>query len=311
MYILLAMADADEYKRDLEVRFPGVPFFAVTSQKDMGGHMEKADVIITIYRVADDLLSKAVNLKWIQVTTSGVNYLLGRPSLRKDVIITSCRGIHGPQVSEMAFLLMLALNRNFPKVIRNQDRRVWERWPGMLLHRKKVGILGLGVIGEELASRCKAFGMTVFGVDTLKKELDCVDFFSGPETLPDVAKQVDYLILVVPSTPETEKIVGPRVLERMKPSAFLINLARGEVVDEEALIQALESGKIAGAALDALSTEPLPEDHPLWGMKNVIVTPHVGGMSDTYREQVMPIVEENLRRFLDGERRHLINFVER
>jgi D-2-hydroxyacid dehydrogenase (NADP+) len=311
MYILLAMPDAEEYKTDLETRFPGVPFLAATSQKDMGGHIEKAEIIITIFRIADHLLSQAVNLKWVQVTTSGVNYLLGRPSLKKDVILTTCRGIHGPQVSEMAFLLMLALSRNFPEVIRNQDRRIWERWPGILLHHKRVGIVGLGVIGEEIARKCKAFGMTVFGVDTLKKELDSVDFFSGPEALPQVAETVDYLILVVPSTPETERIVGARVLERMKPTAFLINLARGEVVDEEALIKALEGGKIAGAALDALSTEPLPKDHPLWGTRNVIISPHVAGMSDHYREQVMPILEKNLRRFLDGERRNLINFVER
>lgn len=311
MHILLAMPDARAYKRDLEARFPGLSFFAATSQEEMRGHMGKAEVIITIFRIADDLLRRAAHLQWVQVTTSGVNYLLSRPSLRKDVIITTCRGIHGPQVSEMALLLMLALNRNFPEVVRNQDRRVWERWPGILLHQKKVGIVGLGVIGEEIARKCKAFGMTVFGVDAVHRELDAVDFFSGPETLPDVAGKVDYLILVVPSTPQTVKMVGPRVLERMKPTSFLINLARGEVVDEEALMEALENGRIAGAALDALTTEPLPPDHPLWRAKNVIITPHVAGESNTYREQVMPIVEDNLRRFLGGERRNLINLVER
>jgi D-2-hydroxyacid dehydrogenase (NADP+) len=138
-----------------------------------------------------------------------------------------------------------------------------------------------------------------------------VDFFYGPEDLPLVAGEVDYLILVAPSTPETEKIIGAKVLAAMKPTAFLINIARGEMVDEGALIQALETGEIAGAALDALSAEPLPKDHPLWRAKNVVITPHVGGMSDNYREQVMPIIEENIRRFLDGERRNLINFLER
>lgn len=214
-------------------------------------------------------------------------------------------------MSEMAFLLMLALNRNFPEVIRNQDRRIWEKWPAKLLYQKKVGILGLGIIGEEIARKCKAFGMTVFGMDIVRKEIPSVDFFYGPEDLPQVAKEVDYLILVAPSTPETQKIVGTKVLSSMKPTAFLINIARGELVDEEALIQALETGEIAGAALDALSMEPLPKDHPLWRTKNVIITPHVGGISDIYREQVMPIIEENLRRFLRGERRNLINYIER
>lgn len=311
MYILIATPDAGDYKKDLEPRFPEIPMYAVISEEDIRHHVEKMDILVTIFRVSDELLKQAVNLKWVQALTTGVNYIINRPSLRKEVIVTSCRGIHGPQMSEMAFLLMLALNRNFPQVVRNQDQRIWERWPGKLLYQKKIGILGVGVIGEEIARKCKAFGMTVFGMDIVRREIDSVDFFYGPEDLPQVAKEVDYLILVAPSTPETLKIVGTKVLSSMKPTAFLINIARGELVDEEALIQALETGEIAGAALDALSMEPLPKDHPLWRTRNVIITPHVGGMSDIYREQVMPIIEENLRRFLRGERRNLINYIER
>jgi D-2-hydroxyacid dehydrogenase (NADP+) len=306
IYILLAMPDAEEYRKDLQSRFPEIPLHAVITEQDMRPHIDRVEILITIYRVADDLLKQAVNLKWIQVITSGVNYLLSRPSLRKDIIVTSGRGIHGPQVSEMAFLLMLALNRNFPENVRNQDRRAWIKWKSKLLHQKKVGILGIGVIGEELARKCKAFGMTVHGIDIVQRELDCVDFFYGPQDLPGVAEEVDYLILVAPSTPETQKIIGKNLLAHMKPTAFLINLARGELVDEEALMEALESGRIAGAALDALSIEPLPPEHPLWGAKNLIITPHVAGESDIYRQQVMPIIEENLRRFIGGERRNLI-----
>jgi len=311
MYILVAEPEAEAYKKDLETKFRGIPIHAVTTQEDIGHHADRMEILVTVFRVADELLKRAVHLKWIQVTTSGVNYLLSRPSLRKDVIVTSARGIHGPAVSEMAFLLMLALSRDLPRMIRNQDREMWERWPGRLLYQKKVGILGVGVIGEEIARKCKAFGMTVFGMDIVRRELDSVDSFYGPEDLLQVAGEVDYLILVAPSTPQTGKIVGGKVLERMKPTAFLINLARGELVDEEALSQALETGAIAGAALDALSTEPLPKEHPLWGKKNVILTPHVGGLSNIYKEQVMPIIEENMRRFLQGERRNLINYIER
>lgn len=311
MYVVVAEPEAEAYKKDLEAKFRGISIHAVTTQEDIRHHADRMEILVTIFRVADELLTRAVNLKWIQVTTSGVNYLLSRPSLGKDVIVTSARGIHGPAVSEMAFLLMLALNRDLPRMIRNQDRELWERWPGRLLYQKKVGILGIGVIGEEIARKCKAFGMTVFGVDIFRRELDSVDSFFGPEDLLQVAGEVDYLILVAPSTPQTEKIVGVKVLGRMKPTAFLINLARGELVDENALIKALETGALAGAALDALSTEPLPKEHRFWGMKNVIITPHVGGLSSIYREQVMPIVEENMRRFLRGERRDLINYTER
>ncbi len=311
MYILLAMADAEEFKKDLHEKFPGIPIHAVTSEDGIRQHADKVEILITIYRVADDILKQAVNLKWIQVITSGVNYLLSRPSLGKDIIITTGRGIHGPQVSEMALLLMLALNRNFPENVRNQDRKLWVKWKSKLLYQKKVAILGVGVIGEELARKCKAFSMTVYGIDIVKRDLDCVDFWYGPGDLSRIVGEVDYLILVAPSTPETEKIVGKELLSRMKPEAFLLNLARGELVDDAALLEALESGRIAGAALDALSVEPLPPEHPFWSMKNVIITPHVAGESDIYRQQVLPIIEENLRRFLNGERRNLINFTER
>jgi len=311
MHILLAMADAQEYRKDLQPKFPELTIHAVTTEEGIRQHADRVEVLITIYRVADDLLKQAVNLKWIQVITSGVNYLLTRPSLRKNIIITTGRGIHGPQVSEMAILLMLALNRNFSENVKNQERRAWVRWKSKLLYHKKVGILGIGFIGEELARKCKAFGMTVYGIDIVKRDLDCVDFFHGPEDLANVAEEVDYLVLVAPSTPETEKIVGKHLLAHMKRTAFLLNLARGELVDEAALMEALESGQIAGAALDALPVEPLPSEHPLWSTKNLIITPHVAGESDIYRQQVLPIIEENLRRFLSGERRNLINFIER
>jgi D-2-hydroxyacid dehydrogenase (NADP+) len=311
MYVLIADPEAADYKKDLEAKFPEIPIHAVTREEEIRPHIQKIDILVTIFRVSDELFKQAVNLKWVQAMTTGVNYIINRPSLRKEVIVTSCRGIHGPQMSEMAFLLMLALNRNLPQVLRNQEKRTWERWPGKLLYRKKVGILGLGAIGEEIARKCKAFTMTVFGMDIVRKTIEAVDLFYGPEDLLTVAREVDYLIFVAPSTPETEKIVGSRVLSSMKPTAFLINIARGELVDEEALVRALENGEIAGAGLDAFSTEPLPKDHPLWRTKNVIITPHVGGMSDIYREQVTPIIEENLRRFLRGERRNLINYVER
>jgi len=311
MYLVIAEPSAEEIKKELQSHFPEVAMVAVAKEEEIRPYVDKMEILITIFRISDEILKQAIHLKWIQVMTSGVNYILSRPSLRREVIITSARGIHGPQMSEMAFLLMLALNRKFSQVIRNQDQRVWERWPTKLLSGKKVGILGVGVIGEEIARKCKAFGMMVFGMDIVKRKIDAVDHFHGPEDLLEVAKEVDYLILAAPSTPETVKMIGPGVFNSMKPTAFLINIARGELVDEEALIHALETDKIAGAALDTFTTEPLPKEHPLWGTKNLIITPHVGGMSDIYNVQVMPIIKENLRRFLQGERRNLINYIER
>jgi len=309
MHLLILNQSADAYKKALAPKFPELSIHAVAKEEEIGNFIEKMDILLTI-RISDHLIKKASRLKWIQALTTGVDYIIHLPSLSKEVLITSARGIHGPQMSEMAFLLMLALNRNFPQIIRNQDQRVWERWPGKLLYQKKVGILGVGVIGEEIARKCKAFGMTVFGIDIVKRKVDAVDYFYGPEELLQVIQEVDYFIIVAPNTPQTQKLVGVKVFSSMKPTAFLISIGRGEIVDEEALIHALKTGQIAGAALDTFWTEPLPKDHPLWEIKNVIITPHVGGLSDIYVEQVLPIFEENLRRFLQGERRNLINLVE-
>jgi D-2-hydroxyacid dehydrogenase (NADP+) len=308
MNLIVLHQQAAEYKRALGPKFTEIVVHAATQEREVGEFIDVTDILLT-GRISDGLMKKASRLQWIQASTTGVDYIINLPSLRKEIIITSCHGIHGPQVSEMAFLLMLALNRNFSQVVRNQDKGTWERWPGRLLWKKKVGILGIGAIGEEIARKCKAFGMEVFGIDIVKK-VEWVDHFSGPEDIVSVAKEVDYFIVMAPFTPQTEKMVNLKVLSAMKPTAFLLNLARGEIVDEEALISILKSGKIAGAGLDAFCQEPLPKEHPFWRMKNVIVSPHLAGMSDIYVEQTLPIVEENLRRFLMGERRNLLNLVE-
>lgn len=308
--LLIVDPIAEDYKKALEPKFPELSIHAFAEEGEIGDLIEKIDILMAI-KISDGLLRKASNLKWIQAKTTGVDQIVSLPSLREDILVTSTRGIHGPQVSEMAFLLMLALNRDLPRVIRNQEKRVWERWPAKLLYQKIVGILGVGVIGEEIARKCKAFGMVVYGLDIIKREVDAVDTFYGPEALLQVMQEVDYFIISAPSTPQTHKMVGAKALSSMKPTAFLINLGRGDIVDEEALINALETGKIAGAGLDVFSTTPLPKGHPLWGTKNVILTPHVAGLCDIQVEQVCSIFEENLRRFLQGERRDLINLIER
>ena len=309
--LLIILDDTDEregYRAAVKDRFPEVTVHAFSREEDIGGLIEEADILLT-RKISDGLLQRAKKLQWIQVKSSGVNYIVDLPSYKKEVLLTSARGIHGPQVSEMAILLMLALNRNFPQNVRNQEKRVWDRWPGKLLYQKQVGILGIGVIGEEIAKKCKAFGMTVHGIDLAKKRIDSVDYFYGPSDLLQVMPKVDYFVIVVPYTRETEHMINGNVLAAMKPTSYLINLGRGKVVDEEALIEALKEQKIAGAALDTFWAEPLPKDHLFWGLRNVIITPHVAGASDNYVEQVFSIFGENLSRFMKGERENLINLV--
>jgi len=308
MNLLILDQLAEDYKKALQPKFPGVFIHAAKKEEEIGDFIEKTDVLLT-FRISDELIQRASKLQWIQSLATGVDYIINLPSLNREVMVTSTRGIHGPQMSEMAFLLMFSLNRNFPQMVRNQDQGIWERWPAKLLYKKKVGILGMGVIGEEIAKKSKAFGMLVYGIDIIRREIEAVDYFYGPEDIIKVAEAVDYFIIVAPYAPQTYQIVNEGVLSAMKPTAFLINIGRGELVNEDALIKALNSKKIAGAALDAFNQEPLPPNHPFWKMKNVIITPHVGGASDIYVEQALTIFEENLRRFLRGERKNLINLV--
>jgi phosphoglycerate dehydrogenase-like enzyme len=309
-HLLILDSQADEYKRALEPEFPELDIRPCKTETEVGDFIGKANILLT-FSISDPLIQKAVNLKWILALGTGVDAILGLPSLPKGVLLTSTRGIHGPQMSELAMLLMLALTRRFPDTVRNQDKAVWERWPGELLWTKKVGILGLGAVGEDIARKCKAFGMTVYGINRSEKHVDAVDRFFGLDGLLLVATEVDYFIVVVPLTGETRGMVGAEVISAMKPGAYLLNLARGPVVDEKALVRALESGSLAGAGLDVFDEEPLPQSHLFWKMKNVIVTPHIGGASPFYVEQVLPIFRENLRRYLEGERHSLINVVDR
>jgi len=314
MNVLILSRDQNphEFKSYLTEDFPDVNFVAAREEKDAGDFIEKADVLVAL-RMSDSLLGRAKNLKWIHCLITGTNYIEELPSFqaRKDLLLTSTRGIHGPQVSELAILLMIALNRKFPKFVRNQDRRVWERWPTTLLYQKKVAILGIGVIGESLARKCKAFEMTVIGVDPVKRDIDSVDHFYGMDRLHDAMAEADYVVSVAPSTSDNQRMLNAAAFARMKPTAFFLNLGRGETVDEEALFQVLKERRIAGAALDVFWQEPLPADHPFWQLDNLILTPHVGGMCDIYVKQAVGIFRENLRRYLKGERKGLLNFIER
>ena len=194
--------------------------------------------------------------------------------------------------------------------MKNQESHTWDRWPGKLLWKKKAGILGVGVIGSEIGQKCKAFGMTVYGITSVKREMEWMDHSYGPDGLMEVLGEVDYFINVIPSTSETRKMIGAKELAAMKPTAFFINVGRGETVDEDALVDALRAGTIAGAGLDVYCQEPLPKDSPFWELDNTIVSPHLGGMSDIYAEQAIPVIEENMGRFLKGERKDFVNLIE-
>jgi D-2-hydroxyacid dehydrogenase (NADP+) len=314
LLMLLAMPSEvqTQYYAPLRSAFPDLTINLVDHHSKVDPYIRSANILMTYGpMMTDHVVRDAENLQWIQALGTGVDNLIDLPSLRRSVLITNIRGIHGPAMSEAAIMAMLALSRDFPRVLRNQDRRVWDRWPARLLSEKTLGILGVGAIAEALALRCKALGMTVVGVSSVPRAVAGFDRMCGREDLITAVGNFDFLILLTPYSAATRNIIDSRVFSAMKTSSYLINLARGGVVDETALIKALENHQIAGAALDVFSQEPLPEKHPLWGMKNVILTPHLAGFYDGYAARALPVIEENIRRFLAHDIANMINVVQR
>ncbi len=301
-----------QYFEHVKKHFPEVRLEMVDHHSKVDPYIAAAEVLITFGpHVANHVFEKAKNLKWVQALGTGVDGIADQPGLRKDVLLTNMHGFHGGPVSEAALLAMLSLARELPRSLRAQARRKWERFPVKLLKGKTVGIFGVGTIAAELAPKCKALGMKVVGVSSAAREVRGFDAMHGREDLEQAVKDWDYFVLLTPFTPGTKNIVDAKIFAAMKSSSFFINLARGGVVDEDALLDALKKKKIAGAALDVFAQEPLPEDSPFWDLENVIVTQHQGGFFDGYPGFALPVVEENMRKYLAGDLKGMINVVKR
>jgi phosphoglycerate dehydrogenase-like enzyme len=296
------------YREALQREVPGLTVvYAATTAQALAAAEGATALCSMAQSVTAELVAAMPELDWIQALTTGIDPLLTL-NLGPGVAITSARGIHGPQMSELGLLLMLSLARNFPRMVHNQQQALWERWPQRLLHGKTVGIVGIGTISEVLAGYCKALGLRVVGVSE-RTTVPGFDAIEPRSRLGSVAAAADFLIVLAPLTPENEHLINAEVLRQMRPESFLINLARGRVVDEAALIGALQRGEIAGAGLDVFETEPLPPESQLWHLPNVIVTPHVGGLSDIYARQLLPLVVHNAGAYLAGDIKALLNRV--
>jgi phosphoglycerate dehydrogenase-like enzyme len=310
VYIGAPEADSAAFEARIRADLPGISLFATNDRAAAMARVAGAEVLIGHHFQFDEqLLERAPRLRWIQSLTTGTDAILKLRALRPEVLVTSTRGMHGPQMSELVFLHMLALSRDFPRMQRNQAAGTWERWPQPLLWGKTVTLVGVGAISEALAPRCKAFGMTVYGVSGSPRVPASFDGIFHRRELAKAAALADFLVLIVPLSPETENLVDATVIAAMRPEAFLVNVARGGVLDEQALLAALRDKRIAGAALDVFRQQPLPADNPLWREPGVIVTPLVGGMSNIYLEQAYPVVRDNLRQFLAGRPDAMANLV--
>ncbi len=300
--------------------------------------IKSADAIPAVARQADVLYTSRflpepgpdLRLRWVQLHSAGIDHLLDHPLYTdSDVIFTTVSGIHSIPVAEYVLAMLLAFSHRLPRMFEDKASAVWpsDRWGRYLPHELRgatLGLVGYGSIGREVARLASHFGMTILAVKRDPRHLTD-DTFLIPGTgdpLAEIPERIypvqalhsflgecDYVVLTAPLTGETHHLIDAAALAAMRPTAFLVNVSRGKLIDEAALIGALEKGTIAGAALDVYSVEPLPADSPLWRMPNVILSPHVSGFTPYYDDRATDLFAENLRRFVMGE--PLLNAVDR
>jgi phosphoglycerate dehydrogenase-like enzyme len=268
----------------------------------------EADAVIgsrPYLKLCSAVLKPADRLRWVQTTTAGVDQIL-TPELRaaEHVTITCIKGPPGPMMAEHAVLLMLALARNLPAYFKNQQQHIWRRegqdWPPLYGHT--VAILGMGSSGSNLARVCKVgFGMTVLGMSRTRREHPHVDRGFDQAALLNMLPEADFVVSCLPNTPQTKHIFDSAALAAMKPTAYLINVSRGALIDEAALIATLRAGGIAGAGLDVTADDPTPKDSALWDLPNVILTPHIATESVKLSDTVVDFWCENVRRFAENQ----------
>lgn len=263
--------------------------------------------VIAAYHFTAEQLAQCRKLRWLHIGAAGIEKSLSPELVNSSVVVTNARGIHGDRMAEFVLGGILFLANRFDIAVRSQFEKKW-RQKEMIKGRlavagKTVGIAGVGAIGTEIAKWCSALGMHVIGLRrdaTLPKPEYVSEIFSNQQTV-EFLQRSDFVVLALPLTAETRGWLSAERLAAMKAGAHLINIGRGDLVDEAALVERLRGRKLAGAVLDVFQTEPLPEDHPFWHMNNVLVTPHISGNFEDYVDRIGEQFAENLARFVRGE----------
>ncbi|MGJ8632980.1 MAG: D-2-hydroxyacid dehydrogenase [Luteolibacter sp.] len=305
-------AVSKEEKAELARIAPNLRLVTGLSKKEALARAEEAQGIDASY-ATPEFLEKATNLAWIQVMSAGVDRYT---SLMKDdkIVLTNFRGVHGPAIADHAMAMLLYKTRNLDFYTDQQKKSTWSRGrapkKAVTLEGKTMFVVGVGGIGTEIAKRAHGFGMRVIG--TRRSDTPSPDFIEKtgkPDDLLAYLAEADVVALAVPLTPETENLLDEKAFAAMKPGTFLINIARGKVVNTDAMLKALDSGKLAAACLDVTDPEPLPKDSPLWSHPEVIITPHISSRSEVTDQRRAALLRENLRRFSSAE--PLLNVVDK
>lgn len=300
---------AEKLASAVRERVPDLDLTVARTPPESEQAIEDAEVVLTL-RLPENLLDAADRLEWVQALSAGVDHYDLDRLRAAGIALTNASGVHAEPIAEQVLGYLLAFERGILQGIRQQERGVWERYTGGELQGKTLGVVGLGAIGTRVAELGDAFGMTTVGTKRDPSTApEVVEEAFGPDEHWEVLTRSDYVVLACPLTDETRELIGSDELRAMGDDAVLVNIARGAVVDEEALTRALQQDLIGGAALDVFEEEPLPKESVLWDLSNVLVTPHMGGSTPHYWERCAALFARNYSRFVDGELEALENRV--
>ncbi|MBP1716157.1 MAG: D-isomer specific 2-hydroxyacid dehydrogenase NAD-binding protein [Deltaproteobacteria bacterium] len=276
----------------------------LSKKGELDGLFGEAEVVYGwIHHFPKNLLSRSPRLKWIQTMSAGVDRL-PEDIMKSPVRIANASGLHGTPMAEVVLQMMLMFAKDAPSCFQMKAKKEFKRYTPMLLKGQTAGVLGLGAVGKEIARLCQACGMAVLGIRRSSREGEAysnVDRVYSREQLSQFLAASDFVIIAMPLTRETKGMIGEKELRSMKPTAYLINVARGAIVDEAALIRALEEKWIAGAGLDVFVDEPLPPESRFYELPKVIFSPHISGEMPDYERRATEVFCENLQRYLQGE----------
>jgi phosphoglycerate dehydrogenase-like enzyme len=291
---------AEDYADELRVRLLDRRIGVATTAAEEVRLVGSVDVATGV-RIDEDLVEHAADLELFACSHAGTDHLPLETLRASGVKVSSAAGIHAPNVAEHALGAMLSFARRFGVARRQQARSEWRHFRANELHESTVVVVGMGSIGSALLERLDGFGAHRVGVRHTPEEGGPAEEVVGYDAVDDALARADYLALCCPLTDRTEGLIDREALRTLPPESTLVNVARGEVVDTEALVAALRRGELGGAALDVTDPEPLPEDHPLWTFENVLITPHNAGHTPKYYERLADLVADNVRRLDDGE----------
>jgi len=297
----------DRYERLLKKAQQGLELLVCKNRRKIDEVIDKADILFSSHTFPVSLLGKARNLKWIQSMSAGVENYARSKLIPSNVVITKIKGVFGPIMSEYVVGYILAITQHMKEACDNKKSRRWEPFMVDSIRSKTIGVMGLGSVGAYVAYQTHLMGARVIALEEQEKRLPYVDQEYSPEEIEQFLSRADFVVVTLPLTDVTEGILGEKELRMMGKGAYLINISRGPLVQEKALVNALKQHIIAGAVLDVFNEEPLPEDHELWNLDNVMITPHISGPS--IPEDITKIFIENLKRFEEGRR--LVGVVDR